>query len=835
MTRKKYQNLSEVLRNMPKDKLAQVLSQLTEEEAEEILYESWRDIWARPEQLFEDHWEEPYILFQGGRGAGKAVKVDEALITANRGWITVDDAEVGDQLFDENGEPCNITAIYEPTPEEIGYCYEFTFSDKTTLTACKDHQWVTWTHRDRKQFLRNKEFGDFPPENWAKWRGDIYESRVPKGFNPKTAKNREKRPTGDTYGSEIRTSEEIVQTFRQNTARKDLNHCIPVCKPLQFPEKHLSVDPYLYGYFLGDGLCNTSSFAIDPYDQGSFVDYCRSIGEDAESSKNKSHIIVNVKGFVSKLKAIGAEDKTYIPEEYLYNTEENRLWFLKGLLDSDGYTDGKLIEFCATRKHLAELVYYLAASLGQKPVLSEGRATLNGKDCGTKYRVMWTPTINCFHLARKAEKFNYNNVSQKSRQQHRMIKDYKKLPVQGRMKCFTVDSPNNMYLIGKNLIPTHNTRAGAEWIKEQVKKGQRQIVLAAPTSKDIRDVMVLGPSGVISVYNPKDPDRPKYEPSKSRVTWPQSGAVAMMISGETPELFRGNNLDIAWMDEPGSFTDRDPFDQLALSLRRGISKMLITGTPRANELMIDLNERVGDDVKLLTSSTYANQQNLTDLFIKTVKKAYSGTRHEQLELEGKMILHSDDALWNLDLLERATVPEDDLPNRFIKGAVAIDPAMSKNKHSDLTGIVLVLMGDDEKLYVMSDHSGKYSTSQWVGKALGLYYEWSDKIPMTLVVERNQGGSMVKESITRQDPFVPVKDVFATTSKLARAEPIALLYEQGIVKHVKGGGLKDLENEMISFDGKGKKKSPDRMDALVMACTQLRPTKKSFVVSHEFLI
>ena len=828
-----YKKLREVLNKMPKDQLAKVISQLSEDDANEIVYESWRELWARDCQIFEDYWPEPYILLQAGRGAGKCSQVEEALLIANKGWCTVDDAEVGDQLFDENGKLCNILAIYEPSQEEIGHCYQFTFSDDSTITTCKDHQWVTWTHRDRKQFLRNKDNGDFPPKNWAAWKGDIYRAQPVKGENPKTRKVRV--PTGEKYGGSIRTSQEIVETFRQNTKRGDLNHSIPTCKPLQFPKKSLIVDPYLYGYWLGDGCCKSSSFAIDPYDQNSFVDYCRKVGEDAESSKEKSEIIVSVRGWITKLKQMGAETKENIPDEYLYNSEENRLLFLKGLLDSDGYTDGKHIEFCAMRKHLAELVYYLAASLGQKPVLSEGRAKLNGKDYGTKYRVTWTPTINCFHLERKANKFNYHNVAQKSRQQHRMIKDYKKLPVTGRMKCFTVDSPNNMYLIGKNLIPTHNTRAGSEWIKEQVRKGQRQIVLAAPTSKDIRDVQVLGPSGILSVYSPKDPDKPRYESSKSRVVWPKTGAVAMMISGETPELFRGNNLDIAWIDEPGSMPSKDPFDQLALSLRSGISKMLITGTPRANELMIDLNERVGDDVRLLTSSTYENKENLSALFLKTVKKAYAGTRHEQLELEGKMILHSESALWSMELLERCTISESELPEKFIKGAVAIDPAMSKNKHSDNTGIVLVLMGEDEKLYVMSDHTGKYTTEQWVNKALGLYHEWANIVPMTIVVERNQGGVMCKESITRYEPFIPVKDVFATTSKMARAEPISLLYEQGLVKHVREAKMRLLENEMISFDGKGKKKSPDAMDSLVMACTQLRPSKKSFVTSREFLI
>lgn len=315
--------------------------------------------------------------------------------------------------------------------------------------------------------------------------------------------------------------------------------------------------------------------------------------------------------------------------------------------------------------------------------------------------------------------------------------------------------------------------------------------------------------------------------------WP-SGAVARLVSAESAERARGINTGFLWIDEAGSIDDIDIFHQLMFGLRIAPSKCIITTTPRANKIMIELNRRIGKDVRVISGSTFDNAANLSDNFITSVKEAYEGTSLGDTELHGKLILSSPDAMWQQQTILDNTVEDYQLPE-IVSYACGIDPAVSKNKHSDLTGIVLVGLGSDDRLYVLGDYSGKYSPREWTQKVISLYDTYSQTAPMILVVEINQGGDLVKDSLSRERPFLPIKGVFATANKLSRMQPVALLYEQGKVKHVRGRGLGDLENEMISFDGKGKQKSPDRADALVMGVMNLSPAKKNRIVTKEFLL
>lgn len=378
------------------------------------------------------------------------------------------------------------------------------------------------------------------------------------------------------------------------------------------------------------------------------------------------------------------------------------------------------------------------------------------------------------------------------------------------------------------------TRLAVECIKEQERKGVKLFTFCAPTASDLRDTIVEGPSGLLSVYAPNDPRKPEYISSKSRVEWP-SGAVARLISAENPERARGVNSEFLYMDEVGSIDDKDIFDQLMFGLRIGTAKALITTTPRANKIMIALNKRIGKDVRLISGSTYENAANLSAGFITTIRDAYEGTSLGSQELEGKLILSSEDALWQQQTILDNTVDEEDLPASFVSVAIGVDPAVSKGKHSDLTGICVVAVGDNGKMYVLGDFSGKYSPKAWAQKVVSLYDTYAAFAPTTIIVERNQGGDLVKDSLSRERNFLPVKDVFATANKLARAQPIALLYEQGKVKHVRGRKLQPLEDEMISFDGKGKQKSPDRLDSMVMACTHLMPSQPARIITKEFFL
>lgn len=342
-----------------------------------------------------------------------------------------------------------------------------------------------------------------------------------------------------------------------------------------------------------------------------------------------------------------------------------------------------------------------------------------------------------------------------------------------------------------------------------------------------------GPSGILACASPRDKYKPEYIPSKSRIEW-SNGARARLVSAEEPSRLRGANSAFLWADEICAFKDGDAFDQAMFGLRLPPAKGILTTTPKASKLMIRLSKRFGKDIRLITGSTYDNKSNLDQGFLYNIEDAYGGTRLGKQELLGELLLASEDALWNPELILQNTVEEHQLPS-MVKYAIGCDPATSKHKHSDLTGIVLVGLGEDDRLYILKDLSGKYSPQQWAQAVVNLYDQYSHSGPVTIVVERNAGGQLCIENLTRYRPFLPIKDIFSTANKIARAEPIALLAEQGKLKHVRGAGLSDLEDEMTSFDGLSRQKSPDRMDAMVFAATQLMPTKKSFVVSREFLI
>lgn len=374
-----------------------------------------------------------------------------------------------------------------------------------------------------------------------------------------------------------------------------------------------------------------------------------------------------------------------------------------------------------------------------------------------------------------------------------------------------------------------------EAIKEEEARGTKLFTICATTAADCRETIVLGPSGIMSCYSEKDPRRPTYFPSKSRLEWP-SGAVARLLSAENPNSSRGINSSFIYMDEIASYADIDVFHQLMFGLRIAPAKAIITTTPKATPTLIELSKRIGKDVRLISGSTFENQSNLSGNFISSIKAAYEGTSLGEQELYGKLILTSPDALWQQQTILDNTVEEEDVPE-FISIAIGIDPAVSSGKNSDLTGIVVVGLGNDDKMYTLGDHSGKYSPQAWTSKVVSLYDQYSQNAPVTLVVERNQGGDLIADSLSRERSFLPIKTIFSTANKLSRAQPIALLYEQSKVKHVRGRGLGDLENELISYDGKGKGKSntsPNRMDALVFACTHLMPAKRSFVKSREIL-
>jgi phage terminase large subunit-like protein len=340
-----------------------------------------------------------------------------------------------------------------------------------------------------------------------------------------------------------------------------------------------------------------------------------------------------------------------------------------------------------------------------------------------------------------------------------------------------------------------------------------RIAIVAPTYDEARLVMIEGESGLLSVHH--DGERPKYEPSKRTVTW-KNGSIAQVLSAEEPDSLRGPQFDAAWCDELAKWKQAEnAWMNVQMALRLGeVPQAVITTTPRATKL---IRELMNDAATVVTRSrTLDNSNQLAPSFLTDVMARYGNTALGRQELDGELVDDDPNALWRRETIEfnrRKTAPE------LKRIVVAVDPPATSHAKSNACGIVCVGLGVDGRCYVLEDASVKRMRPlQWASRVVDVYNRWNaDRI----VAEVNQGGDMVRELLTQVDANVPIKAVHATRGKRARAEPIAAFYEQGRISHV--GGFPALEDEMCSVIGDGA--SPDRLDALVWAVTELLLRKK----------
>lgn len=354
------------------------------------------------------------------------------------------------------------------------------------------------------------------------------------------------------------------------------------------------------------------------------------------------------------------------------------------------------------------------------------------------------------------------------------------------------------------------TRTGAEWIRARAASGKYgRIALVAETAADARDVMIEGESGILAISPPWF--RPDYEPSKRRLTWPNE-AIATTYSGKEPEQLRGPQHDTAWVDELAKFKyPDDTWDNLELGLRLGPDpRCVVTTTPKPIKIIKSL--LTDSDVTITRGSSYENIGNLAPSFIRRVIKKYEGTTLGRQELWAQLLDDAQGALWKrarIDELRVIKAPD------FVRIVVAIDPAASDTEESDETGIIIAGLGADGHGYVLDDLSLQASPDGWARAAVTGYHTLrADRI----IGEVNNGGDMVEFTVRTVDPNVPFRAVHASRGKVTRAEPISALYEQGRIHHV--GTFGGLEDQMCSWEPATGMRSPDRIDALVWAFTEL---------------
>ncbi len=356
------------------------------------------------------------------------------------------------------------------------------------------------------------------------------------------------------------------------------------------------------------------------------------------------------------------------------------------------------------------------------------------------------------------------------------------------------------------------TRAGAEWVRGLAEAdGTVRIALVGATLAEARSIMMEGESGLLAIA--PNGNRPKWEPSRNRLRW-RNGATATLFSGESPDGLRGPQHHYAWCDELAKWAyPQATWDNLQMGLRLGAQpRALITTTPRPIAL---LRKLVADEEVALTRGAMHENDFLPPAFVAAMDSNYGGTRLGRQELAGEMITDLPGALWTRDRIDQCRTQM--LPE-IVRIVLAVDPPAGTT--GDACGIIVAGLGADGLGYVLDDASVQgASPEQWArAVATCATRHQVDRV----IAEANQGGAMVASVLRAAGLALPVKLVHATRGKVARAEPVAALYEAGRVRHC--GAFPALEDELcglMSGGGyDGPTRSPDRADALVYALTAL---------------
>ena len=365
------------------------------------------------------------------------------------------------------------------------------------------------------------------------------------------------------------------------------------------------------------------------------------------------------------------------------------------------------------------------------------------------------------------------------------------------------------------------TRAGSEWVRSRVEGATpdapgicRKIALIGEPIDQTRAVMVEGESGILASCPPDR--RPEFKPSLGLLRWP-NGAEAYLHSASNHEALRGPQFDGAWSDELAKWRyAQEAWDMLQFTLRLGEDpRQIVTTTPRDVAV---LREILGEEQTVVShAGTEANKAHLAPGFVERLEARYGGTAFGRQEIQGELIEGREGALWTRTMIDMARQP---VPDDLSRVVVAVDPPVTSGKGADECGIVVVGVRakgkpKDWEAWVLEDCSLKATPQAWAEAAAAAYADYAAD---RMVAEVNQGGDLVENLMRQVAPNIAYRGVHAAKGKRLRAEPVAALYEQGRVHHA--GAFATLEDQMCAFTGTGDRTSPDRVDALVWALTDL---------------
>lgn len=351
------------------------------------------------------------------------------------------------------------------------------------------------------------------------------------------------------------------------------------------------------------------------------------------------------------------------------------------------------------------------------------------------------------------------------------------------------------------------TRAGAEYVLEHLSElgPAARVGIGAPTLADARDTCAEGHSGLITIARDQFP---LYNRSLLEARHYKGGYVKFMGS-ESPDRWNGPQWTLLWADELALW-NQAAWEQAQFGVRLGRHpRTIATTTPKARKFVKALME---DPETRVSHGTMYDNPGASPAFIRRIERRYGGTRLGRQEIMGEYVDDVEGALWQRAWIENARVREIGL-SAMKRIVTSVDPAGSKNANSNETGIAACGKGNDGDYYVFFVQGYVLSPNGWGNKAVETFRRFgADKI----IAERNYGGDMVESTIRQVWPDVPLKTISASRGKVARAEPVAALYEQGRVHHV--GMFPDAEDQMCSFPIENE--LDDLVDAIVWGISEL---------------